>query len=170
LAVSDGTLFLVGWNSLGGNRLWLRDLQGNEFYYAHLSAYSPSARDGAHVHAGDVIGFVGNTGDAATTPTHLHFEIHPVELLSMGYDGVVNPYPYLLAWWKLIDLAFGASGWTPPSGKAPPPPAVLLQADDISTMSGLEPEAFATLFDVGPLFGEGQPGPKIVEAEPAFGG
>jgi murein DD-endopeptidase MepM/ murein hydrolase activator NlpD len=169
LAVSDGTLFLVGWNSLGGNRLWLRDLQGNEFYYAHLSAFSPLAHDGAHVHAGDVIGFVGNTGDAATTPTHLHFEIHPVELLWMGYDGVVNPYPYLLAWRKLLDLDFGASGWTPPTGKAPPPAAVLLQADDISTMSGLDPEAFTTLLDVGPLFGEGPPGPRIVRAKLGFG-
>jgi hypothetical protein len=169
LAVSEGTLFSVGWNTLGGNRLWLRDLQGNEFYYAHLSAFSPIAHDGAHVHAGEVIGFVGNTGDAATTPTHLHFEIHPVELLSMGYDGVINPYPYLLAWRKLLDLDFAASGWTPPAGKAPPPPAVLLQADDISTMSGLEPEAFANLFDVGPLFGEAPPGPKIVEAKPGFG-
>ena len=169
LAVSDGSLFLVGWNTLGGNRLWLRDLQGNEFYYAHLSAFSPLARDGAHVHAGDVIGFVGNTGDAEGTPTHLHFEIHPVELLSMGYDGVINPYPYLLAWRRLLDLGFGSGGWTPPSGKAPPPPAVLLQAEDISTMSGLEPEAFTTLLDVGELFGEGPPGPKIVEAKPGFG-
>jgi peptidase M23-like protein len=169
LAVSDGTLFLVGWNSLGGNRLWLRDLQGNEFYYAHLSAFSPLARDGAHVHAGDVIGFVGNTGDAATTPTHLHFEVHPVELLWMGYDGVVNPYPYLLAWRKLIDLDFGSTGWTPPVGKAPPPAAVLLQAEDISTMSGLDPEAFTTLLELGPLFGEGPPGPRIVRANPGFG-
>jgi murein DD-endopeptidase MepM/ murein hydrolase activator NlpD len=170
LAVSDGTLFLVGWNTLGGNRLWLRDVQGNQFYYAHLSAYSPLAREGAHVHAGDVIGFVGNTGDAEGTPTHLHFEIHPVELLSMGYDGVINPYPYLLAWRKLLDLGFGASGWTPPPGKAPPPPAVLLEADDISTMSGLQPKSFPSVFDVGPLFGEGKPGPTIVEAKPAFGG
>ena len=36
LAVADGTLFSVGWNDLGGWRLWLRDDFGNEFYYAHL--------------------------------------------------------------------------------------------------------------------------------------
>jgi hypothetical protein len=168
LAVSDGTLFLVGWNSLGGNRLWLRDLQGNEFYYAHLSAYSPLARDGAHVHAGDVIGFVGNTGDAEGTPTHLHFEVHPVELLWKGYDGVVDPYPYLLAWRRQADLAISVSGWTAPSGKAPPPASVLLEAEDISTMSGLDPGEFSTLLDMGPLFGEGPPGPKIVEAPAGF--
>ena len=98
LAVSDGTLFLVGWNDVGGHRLWLRDGQGNEYYYAHLSAYSPLAVNGARVEAGDVLGFVGATGDAAGTPYHLHFEIHPTALLGLGYDGVVNPYEYLAAW------------------------------------------------------------------------
>ena len=46
-ACADGTVFSVGWNDVGGNRLWLRDSQGNEFYYAHLSAFSPLARTGA---------------------------------------------------------------------------------------------------------------------------
>jgi hypothetical protein len=170
LAVADGTLFLVGWNTVGGNRFWLRDLHGNEFYFAHLSAFSPLARDGAHVQAGDVIGFVGNTGDAEGTPPHLHFEVHPVELLWKGYDGVMDPYPYLLAWRRQTDLSFDISGWSPPGGKAPAPAAVLLEADDISTMSGLDPGAFSTLLDVGPLFGEGPPGPTIVEAKPGFGG
>jgi murein DD-endopeptidase MepM/ murein hydrolase activator NlpD len=170
LAVSDGTLFLVGWNTIGGNRFWLRDMQGNEFYYAHLSAFSPLARDGAHVHAGDVIGFVGNTGDAEGTPTHLHFEVHPVDLLWKGYDGVVDPYPYLLAWGKQTDLAITVSGWTAPSGRAKAPPAVLLEAEDISTLSGLDPGAYSSLLDLGPLFGEGPPGPEIVEAKPGFSG
>jgi murein DD-endopeptidase MepM/ murein hydrolase activator NlpD len=168
LAVAEGTLSLVGWNTVGGNRFWLRDLQGNEFYYAHLSAYSPLAVNGAHVEAGDVIGFVGDTGDALGTPPHLHFEIHPVELLWMGYDGVVNPYPYLLAWRRQADVSFDVSGWTPPAGEAPPPSVVLLQADDISGVSGLDPSAFSSVLDVGPLFGEGPPGPKIVEAQPGF--
>jgi murein DD-endopeptidase MepM/ murein hydrolase activator NlpD len=169
LAVAEGTLFLVGWNTIGGNRLWLRDMQGNEFYYAHLSAYSPLAVDGAHVEAGDVIGFVGDTGDAVGTPPHLHFEIHPVELLWMGYDGVVNPYPYLLAWRRQADVSFDVSGWTPPAGEARPPAVVLLQADDISGVSGLDPAAFSDVLEVGPLFGEGPPGPTIVEAQTAFG-
>jgi murein DD-endopeptidase MepM/ murein hydrolase activator NlpD len=167
LAVTEGTLFLVGWNTLGGNRLWLRDLQGNEFYYAHLSAYTPLAREGQHVEAGDVIGFVGKSGEAITTPPHLHFEVHPVDLLWMGYDGVINPYPYLLAWQRQADISFDVSGWTPPQGKARPPAAVLLQADDISGVSGLDPSAFATLLDVGPLFGEGPTGPTIIETQPA---
>jgi murein DD-endopeptidase MepM/ murein hydrolase activator NlpD len=77
LAVADGTLSRVGVNTLGGNRLWLTDEAGNEFYYAHLSAYAPATVSGARVRAGQVIAFVGNTGQAITTPPHLHFEVHP---------------------------------------------------------------------------------------------
>ena len=114
LAVADGTVFSVGWNEVGGNRLWLRDRAGNEFYYAHLAAFSPLAVDGGRVQAGDVVGFVGNTGDAETTPYHLHFEIHPSSLLFLGYDGVVNPYPYLRAWQHAKDVDFpSAAVWAP---------------------------------------------------------
>ena len=133
LAVADGTVFSVGWNDLGGYRLWLRDRQGNQFYYAHLSAFSPLAVDGNEVKAGAVIGFVGNTGDAQTTPYHLHFEIHPVGLLPMGYDGVVNAFPYLSAWRRLEDVSFAAGrGWAPPvpaTATAPRPAAVPARID-----------------------------------------
>lgn len=147
LAVAEGTLFSVGRNRLGGNRLWLRDRQGNEFYYAHLAAYSPLAANGARVQAGDVIGFVGNTGDAHTTPYHLHFEIHPASLLFMGYDGVVDPTPYLRAWQHAKDVDFpSAAVWVPTlvaTGNAPRPGAILLQATDISTENGLAPGSLA---------------------------
>jgi murein DD-endopeptidase MepM/ murein hydrolase activator NlpD len=143
LAVASGTLFSVGWNDIGGYRLWLRDDEGNEFYYAHLSAFSTLAVEGARVRAGDVIGFLGSTGDAEGTPYHLHFEIHPVSMKSMGYDGVVNPTTYLLAWEKLEDVPIvGVAGWaTPiaPESRAPRPGAILLQVTDISSASGLEP-------------------------------
>jgi murein DD-endopeptidase MepM/ murein hydrolase activator NlpD len=143
LAVANGIVYSVGWNDVGGLRLWLQDLAGNEFYYAHLSAFSPLAVNGAQVRAGDVLGFVGNTGDAESTPPHVHFEIHPASLIYMGYDGVVAPYSYLNAWRRLVDVPLtGVSGWAPPisdSSKAPRPGAILLQARDISTGSGLEP-------------------------------
>jgi murein DD-endopeptidase MepM/ murein hydrolase activator NlpD len=143
LAVANGTLFSVGWNDIGGYRLWLRDDEGNEFYYAHLSAFSTLALDGARVRAGDVIGFMGSTGDAEGTPYHLHFEIHPVSMLLLGYDGVVNPTTYLLAWQKLEDVPIvGVAGWAAPiapASRAPKPGAILLQMTDISSASGLEP-------------------------------
>jgi murein DD-endopeptidase MepM/ murein hydrolase activator NlpD len=158
LAVADGTVFSVGWNELGGYRLWLRDHQGNQFYYAHLSAYSPLAVDGREVRAGAVLGFVGNTGDAQSTPYHLHFEIHPVGLLPMGYDGVVNSFPYLSAWRRLEDISFAAGrGWAPPvppSATAPRPGALLLGSTDISSASGLEPGSLERAL-VAPVSAEG---------------
>jgi murein DD-endopeptidase MepM/ murein hydrolase activator NlpD len=143
LAVAHGTVFSVGWNKVGGWRLWLRDDVGNEFYYAHLSAYSPYAVDGAIVDAGDVLGFMGNTGDARGTPYHLHFEVHPVGLLGLGYDGAVDPTPYLDGWKHLEDVQFSAiAGWTPKtSATAPKAGAILLQSSDISSASGLDPES-----------------------------
>ena len=158
LAVARGTVFSVGWNDVGGYRLWLRDQQGNQFYYAHLSAFSPLAVNGARVKAGDVIGFVGNSGDAQGTPYHLHFEIHPVGYLGLGYDGAVNPYRYLIAWKHVQDLRFsGAAGWAPPvaiSANAPKPGAIVLQVADISTANGLRPGSLARAF-VAPVSAEG---------------
>ena len=143
LAVADGIVFSVGWNAIGGWRLWLRDRQGNQFYYAHLSAFSQNAVNGARVSAGTVLGFVGNTGDAEGTPYHLHFEIHPVALLAQGYDGAVDPSPYLDAWNHLQDIRFAAAaGWVPNGATgaiAPQPGAILLQVSDISSASGLDP-------------------------------
>jgi murein DD-endopeptidase MepM/ murein hydrolase activator NlpD len=140
LAVADGTLFSVGWNQIGGNRVWLRDREGNYFYYAHLAAFSTVAVEGAKVRAGDVIGFVGNTGDAAGTPYHLHFEIHPVTLLGLGYDGAVNPTSYLRRWQRARDLQAATPagvGWS--HTPAPPAGAILLASSDISSADGLDP-------------------------------
>jgi Transglycosylase-like domain/Peptidase family M23 len=155
LAVADGTVFSVGWNNVGGNRLWLRDKHGWEYYYAHLSAFTPQARNGAHVKAGTVLGFVGNTGDAAGTPYHLHFEIHPFSLLYLGYDGVIDPTKYLEAWHRLQDVTLTpadarfarAAGWAlGGAGRAPEPGAVLLQSSDISSASGLDKGSLARAY------------------------
>ncbi|HET8556149.1 MAG TPA: M23 family metallopeptidase [Gaiellaceae bacterium] len=98
LAVATGKLSLVGWNRLGGWRLWLTDGKGNSFYYAHLAGYSRWILDHPNVKAGQVIGFLGRTGDAFTTDPHLHFEIHPRLYLDLGYDGAVDPTTYLEKW------------------------------------------------------------------------
>ena len=92
VAVADGSLFNVGYNGLGGWRLWVRDTGGNAFYYAHLSAYAPVAREGAGVSRGTVIGYVGDSGDAEGTSPHLHFEVHP------GGGGPVPPYSLVSGW------------------------------------------------------------------------
>jgi hypothetical protein len=143
VACADGIVFSVGWNDVGGNRLWLRDDQGNEFYFAHLSAFTPLAKNGMRVRAGEMLGFVGNTGDAQGTPTHLHFEVHPSSLIFMGYDGAVDPTPYLDAWRHLQDVRFSnVASWLAQTGiadPAPKPAAILLQVSDISEASGLDP-------------------------------
>jgi murein DD-endopeptidase MepM/ murein hydrolase activator NlpD len=98
VAVADGTINRVGWERLGGWRLWVRDNAGDQFYYAHLSGYAPLDLQSNRVRAGQVIGFVGNTGDAFTTSPHLHFEIHPRPLLHLHYNGAVDPTTYLDQW------------------------------------------------------------------------
>ncbi|HWE80066.1 MAG TPA: M23 family metallopeptidase [Gaiellaceae bacterium] len=145
VAVADGTLFSVGWNHASGIRLWLRDRQGNEFLYAHLSAFSTLAANGAHVHAGQVIGFMGDTGNSGGHATHLHFEVHPVSMLFLGFDGAVDPTAYFAGWHRIANLAFQvATGWAPKvpgTIKAPEPGAVLIGSTDISSADGLDPAA-----------------------------
>ena len=77
LAINDGVLSNVGWNTLGGRRFWLTDRYGNQFYFAHLSGFSPLAKDGAQVKRGDVIAFLGNSGDAQGTPCLLYTSPSP---------------------------------------------------------------------------------------------
>ncbi|MEQ8834921.1 MAG: peptidoglycan DD-metalloendopeptidase family protein [Miltoncostaeaceae bacterium] len=92
VAVAGGTLSRVGYSGISGNRLWLRDDAGTEFFYAHLDAFAPAAAEGARVEKGTVIGYNGDTGDARGTSPHVHFEIHP------GGGGPIRPYPIVSAW------------------------------------------------------------------------
>ncbi|MEN9504337.1 MAG: hypothetical protein RI958_263 [Actinomycetota bacterium] len=85
VAVVGGTV-LFKTNRLGGNAIWLTGSDGNKYYYAHLSAWEGSSRA---VSAGEVIGYVGATGN--TSANHLHFEIHP------GGGAAINPYPTVRA-------------------------------------------------------------------------
>ena len=75
--------------SLAGNALWLTAPDGTYFFYAHLSGFADGIVEGSAVNAGDVIGYVGATGNASIP--HLHFEIHP------GGGAAVNPYPFVKA-------------------------------------------------------------------------
>lgn len=87
LAVDDGRVFF-GTGSLGGNIARLEATDGARYIYSHLVAFEGEERA---VKAGEVIGYVGNTGNAAGLPHHVHFEVHP--------DGgdAVNPFPMLTA-------------------------------------------------------------------------
>lgn len=95
VAEVSGVVFNVGWNDVGGWRYWIRDQWGNEYYHAHLSAFSPAAVEGAQVSAGTVLGFVGNTGDARSTAPHVHFEIHPAG------GSAIPPFGYISNWQRV---------------------------------------------------------------------
>lgn len=86
VAAADGYVRSTRSNRLGGKVVWLRDSRrGQSLYYAHLD--SQVVRAGMRISAGDTLGFVGNTGNARTTPPHLHFGIY-------GH-GPVDPFPFL---------------------------------------------------------------------------
>jgi peptidoglycan LD-endopeptidase LytH len=76
LAAAPGKVIRVGHNRLGGKVVWVAGAGAQLYYYAHLDQFS--VQRGDTVQAGDPIGRVGNTGNAATTPPHLHFAIYPL--------------------------------------------------------------------------------------------
>lgn len=92
LAVSDGTItksYDAATSALSGNGLRLTAADGTYFFYAHLDSIAPGIAIGTAVKAGQVIGFVGSTGD--TNTNHLHFEVHPKG------GAAVNPFPIVKA-------------------------------------------------------------------------
>ncbi len=95
-AMADGTLTYqakVGDGSAGASlsgNLWrLTAADGTYYVYAHLSAFAPGLKVGSKVYRGQVIGYVGDTGNPGAGNYHLHFEIHP------GGGAAVNPLPLL---------------------------------------------------------------------------
>lgn len=68
------------------------------YYYAHLDGYKPGLREGTRVKRGDVIGYVGSTGNASPTAPHLHFAIFELGKEKKWWKGrAVDPYPPLVA-------------------------------------------------------------------------
>ena len=78
-------------NNLGGKVIWILGPSGSWHYYAHLDGHKRGLNVGDYVHKGDLIGYVGNTGNARATAPHLHYGIY----LNGKGRGAVNPYSYL---------------------------------------------------------------------------
>jgi len=105
VAVEDGIVERLDWNRLSGWNIMIRHADGWTSHYLHLdndtsgtddgeggpeAAFADGLEVGSYVKAGEVIGFVGDSGNAEHTGSHTHFELH--------VDGAkVNPYPYLVA-------------------------------------------------------------------------
>ena len=97
-AVVDGVVAKLFLSKNGGNTIYLFDSAGTFcYYYAHLDHYRQDLREGMHVSRGEVIGYVGFTGDANPSAPHLHFTIFRLGAEKHWWQGtVVNPYPALV--------------------------------------------------------------------------
>jgi murein DD-endopeptidase MepM/ murein hydrolase activator NlpD len=97
VATADGvvTQKLVG--ELSGISIEIQDANGIQYFYAHMSAWAEPIQVGDAVHVGQVLGYLGHTGNALYTPPHLHFELQP--------GGVpVPPKPFVDRWVKIAEL------------------------------------------------------------------
>ena len=97
VSMTDGTVESKGWLELGGYRLGIRAPHGAYFYYAHLDSYA-DIEEGDTINAGDLLGFMGDTGYGTEEgtrgkfPVHLHVGIY---LYQNEQEISVNPYPAL---------------------------------------------------------------------------
>jgi murein DD-endopeptidase MepM/ murein hydrolase activator NlpD len=97
-AVVDGTIAKLFLSKPGGNTIYLFDnSQTYCYYYAHLDHYAAALHEGQHVERGDVIAYVGSTGNASPNAPHLHFTIFELGPEKRWWHGTpINPYPILL--------------------------------------------------------------------------
>ena len=99
-AATAGYVQRIGSSPVGGNIVTVIGGGGVRYYYAHLSGFAESLEEGQCVTPETVLGYVGNTGNAVTTPPHLHFgiyagESYPEAYLTCDWDAE-NPFPLLV--------------------------------------------------------------------------
>jgi hypothetical protein len=116
VAVEAGKVKFWTTSAAAGCMLYLYGASGTTYLYIHLNndltkkndnkgkcvagvSYAPGLKDGAKVTAGQMIGYVGDSGDANGIHAHLHFEVHPND------GAAVSPYPYLQAAQHLLFFA-----------------------------------------------------------------
>ena len=91
VAVVTGTVVITPYDVISGIKVWIYGDNGTHYFYCHLDGIADGIYGGVRVRAGQLVGYVGNTGNAAGGPCHLHFEMHP------GGGSAVNPYYVLRA-------------------------------------------------------------------------
>jgi len=88
LSATNGFIYKIGENNLGGQTVWVIGSGGRVYYYAHLDSYAKGIAVGDRVTTRTVLGYVGTTGNAQGTPPHLHFGVYTT-------TGAINPLPLL---------------------------------------------------------------------------
>jgi peptidoglycan LD-endopeptidase LytH len=105
LAAADGRILKIRENSAGGLTIYAVD--GEErfvFYYAHLDRYRDGLREGDEVAQGEVLGYVGTSGNAPKDTPHLHFQVMRYEDRKRWWDGTpVNPHDFLVLEGRRVD-------------------------------------------------------------------
>jgi murein DD-endopeptidase MepM/ murein hydrolase activator NlpD len=96
-AATSGYIYRIGKGSpLGGNTITVVVAGGHRHYYAHLQGFSEEIREGQAVTTDTLLGYVGKTGNAATTPPHLHFGVYIGEADNLCDWDAINPLPLLV--------------------------------------------------------------------------
>ena len=97
LAVEDGTIAKLFLSKAGGNTIYEFDpAREYAYYYAHLERYADGLKEGAQVHRGQVIGYVGTSGNAPKDTPHLHFAIFRLTSDKRWWEGTpIDPYDIL---------------------------------------------------------------------------
>jgi len=90
LSATRGIVLSIRDRSLGGRQVWVLGPAGERHYYAHLDDWATGLAEGDLVQPGTPLGTVGNTGNARTTPPHLHYGVY-------GRDGALDPLPRMHA-------------------------------------------------------------------------
>jgi murein DD-endopeptidase MepM/ murein hydrolase activator NlpD len=90
LSATNGYIYKIGENNLGGQTVSVISSGGRIYYYAHLDEYAPGLKVGDPVTTRTVLGFVGTTGNAQGTPPHLHFGVY-----TFGFGSAINPLPLI---------------------------------------------------------------------------
>jgi peptidoglycan LD-endopeptidase LytH len=88
LSATNGYIYKIGENNLGGQTVSVISSGGRVYYYAHLDSYARGIEVGDRVTTRTILGYVGTTGNAQGTPPHLHFGIYT-------FTGAINPLPLL---------------------------------------------------------------------------
>jgi murein DD-endopeptidase MepM/ murein hydrolase activator NlpD len=93
-AVTDGTIAKIFESKAGGHTIYQFDRDGRLcYYYAHLERYADGLRDGQTVEQGDVIGYVGTSGNAPANTPHLHFAVYQLDSEKRWWKGTpLDPY------------------------------------------------------------------------------